>query len=74
LSGSCADKDLVTKNINKNGKYGEIGDYGNDWSITHDAGSGPYTVSELKQHSTQCGPVQGLLGRMGQRCTGFIQN
>jgi peptide/nickel transport system substrate-binding protein len=43
------DKDLVTKNINKNGKYGEIGDYGKDWLITHDAGSGPYTVSELKQ-------------------------
>jgi peptide/nickel transport system substrate-binding protein len=35
----------------KSGSYGEWGDYGRDWLITHDAGSGPYTVIELVQQS-----------------------
>jgi peptide/nickel transport system substrate-binding protein len=43
------EKDLVTNNINKTGKYGEMGDYGKEWLITHDAGSGPYIAKELKQ-------------------------
>lgn len=43
------DKDAVMSNIQKNGKYGEMGDYGKDWLITHDAGSGPYIAQELKQ-------------------------
>ncbi|MCR4430233.1 MAG: ABC transporter substrate-binding protein [Tepidanaerobacteraceae bacterium] len=42
-------KDQVMQNINKNGQYGEMGDYGREWLITHDAGSGPYMVKELKQ-------------------------
>jgi peptide/nickel transport system substrate-binding protein len=28
--------------------YGEMGDYGKTWLLTHDAGSGPYTVKEMK--------------------------
>jgi len=43
------DKDAVMKNIEKNGKYGEMGDYGKGWLIAHDAGSGPYVAQELKQ-------------------------
>ncbi len=31
------------------GSYGEFGDYGNNWLLTNDAGSGPYTVKELVQ-------------------------
>jgi peptide/nickel transport system substrate-binding protein len=32
----------------KDGTYGANGDYGKDWLITHDAGSGPYEVKEMK--------------------------
>ncbi|NPV43408.1 MAG: ABC transporter substrate-binding protein [Firmicutes bacterium] len=42
-------KDEVMKNINKDGPYGEMGDYGKEWLITHDAGSGPYIAKELQQ-------------------------
>lgn len=30
------------------GPYGDMGDYGKNWLITNDAGSGPYMVKELK--------------------------
>ena len=30
------------------GPYGEFGDYGKGWLVTHDAGSGPYKVKEMK--------------------------
>lgn len=43
------DEKTVTQNINKDGKYGDMGDYGKDWLITNDAGSGPYIAKELKQ-------------------------
>jgi len=33
----------------KEGNYGEFGDYGRDWLLTHDAGSGPYMLKEIKQ-------------------------
>lgn len=33
------------------GAYGEFGDYGKDWLITNDAGSGPYMAQELVQQS-----------------------
>lgn len=33
----------------KAGVYGELGDYGRDWLQTHDAGSGPYTLTEFVQ-------------------------
>lgn len=42
-------KDEVMQNINKSGPYGEFGDYGKEWLITHDAGSGPYMAKELQQ-------------------------
>lgn len=37
-------KDLVMKHIQP-GKYGEFGDYGQDWLLTNDAGSGPYIMT-----------------------------
>jgi len=44
------DEKTVTANINKqDSKYGDMGDYGKDWLVTHDAGSGPYIAKELKQ-------------------------
>jgi len=30
------------------GQYGSFGDYATDWLVTHDAGSGPYVVKEMK--------------------------
>lgn len=41
-------KDQVMANIQP-GPYGDMGDYGKEWLITHDAGSGPYMVTELKK-------------------------
>jgi len=38
----------VMENTKKEGPYGEFGDYGKEWLLTHDAGSGPYMVKELK--------------------------
>jgi peptide/nickel transport system substrate-binding protein len=38
----------VMSNIKKDGLYGEFGDYGKEWLVTHDAGSGPYMVKEMK--------------------------
>jgi len=44
------DEKTVEANINKqDSKYGDKGDYGKDWLVTHDAGSGPYIVKELRQ-------------------------
>ncbi|MFZ5634721.1 MAG: ABC transporter substrate-binding protein [Bacillota bacterium] len=43
------DKSQVTANIKKPGQYGEMGDYGKEWLLTNDAGSGPYKVKELKK-------------------------
>jgi len=40
-------KKQVLANL-KPGPYGEMGDYGKDWLVTNDAGSGPYMVKELK--------------------------
>jgi len=37
----------VMENAKKDGLYGEFGDYGKDWLLTHDAGSGPYIVKEV---------------------------
>jgi len=38
----------ILDHIEKPGNYGENGDYGTKWLITHDAGSGPYYVKEMK--------------------------
>lgn len=40
-------EDLVRANTNAEGAYGEEGDYGRDWLLTHDAGSGPYSIVEF---------------------------
>jgi len=42
-------KDLVMQHIDKSGPYGEFGDYGKAWLLTHDAGSGAYMATELVQ-------------------------
>jgi peptide/nickel transport system substrate-binding protein len=42
-------KDQVIANTQKDGMYGENGDYGTQWLLTNDAGSGPYRVKEMKQ-------------------------
>lgn len=41
-------KDEVLAHVEKTGEYGEYGDYGMNWLLTHDAGSGPYMVKEMK--------------------------
>jgi peptide/nickel transport system substrate-binding protein len=38
------EKELVLANIKKPGSYGELGDYGEEWLGTHDAGTGPYMM------------------------------
>lgn len=40
-------EDLVRANTNPEGPYGAEGDYGKEWLLTHDAGSGPYKVIEF---------------------------
>jgi peptide/nickel transport system substrate-binding protein len=40
-------EDLVRANTAAEGPYGEEGDYGKEWLLTHDAGSGPYMVEEF---------------------------
>ncbi|MCE5209429.1 MAG: ABC transporter substrate-binding protein [Chloroflexi bacterium] len=42
-------EDLVMKHLG-DGTYGEFGDYGKNWLLTNDAGSGPYVVTELVQN------------------------
>ena len=39
---------MVTANTTAEGPYGENGDYGKDWLLTNDAGSGPYTVTNFQ--------------------------
>jgi len=40
------DKDVLMENIAE-GEYGDLGDYGKEWLMTHDAGTGPYKVKEF---------------------------
>ncbi len=40
-------KDQVMSHIKKPGSYGDLGDYGKEWLLTHDAGSGSYMVKEF---------------------------
>ena len=42
-----ADKDVVMANLKKPGAYGDFGDYGRDYLLTHEVGSGPYMVKEF---------------------------
>jgi len=41
-------EDLVRENTAAEGAYGEEGDYGKNWLLTHDAGSGPYQVADFQ--------------------------
>lgn len=41
---------MVTAN-EADGTYGDHGDYGKNWLLTHDAGSGPYMTKELEQNN-----------------------
>jgi peptide/nickel transport system substrate-binding protein len=41
------DEEEVMANIAASGPYGDKGDYGKDYLLIHDAGSGPYTVKEF---------------------------
>jgi peptide/nickel transport system substrate-binding protein len=42
-------KSQVMENIDKSDTmYGDMGDYGKKWLLTNDAGSGPYTVKEMR--------------------------
>ena len=40
------DKEVVMENIAE-GEYDDLGDYGKEWLMTHDAGTGPYMVKEF---------------------------
>ncbi|HEY4666891.1 MAG TPA: ABC transporter substrate-binding protein [Anaerolineales bacterium] len=40
-------EDLVRQNTLAEGPYGAEGDYGKNWLLTHDAGSGPYTIVDF---------------------------
>ncbi|MGA2789587.1 MAG: ABC transporter substrate-binding protein [Candidatus Bathyarchaeia archaeon] len=40
-------KQLVMSHVKTPGPYGANGDYGSDWLLTHDAGSGAYMVKEV---------------------------
>lgn len=44
---SVVNKDLVMDNLG-DGTYGEFGDYGKNYLLTHDAGSGPYKMIEMQ--------------------------
>ena len=41
------EKAIVMEHIKQDGSYGDMGDYATEWLLTHDAGSGPYTVKEV---------------------------
>ncbi len=43
------EEDLVMANADKSvDTYGELGDYGKNWMLTNDAGSGPFKIKEVK--------------------------
>lgn len=42
------DKEEVLAHVKKPGPYGEFGDFAKEWMLTHDAGSGPYMVEDVK--------------------------
>jgi len=41
-------KDQVMANVKSDGPYGKNGDYGKEYLLTHDCGSGPYKVKEMR--------------------------
>lgn len=46
---SIMSEEAVMANANPDGPYGEFGDYGRDWLVANDAGTGPYVAKELVQ-------------------------
>jgi peptide/nickel transport system substrate-binding protein len=44
-----ANEDLVRENTQADGIYGDEGDYGKQWLLSHDAGSGPFMVTDYPQ-------------------------
>jgi len=40
-------EDLIRENIIEPGSYGEMGDYGTEFLVEHDVGSGPYMVENI---------------------------
>jgi peptide/nickel transport system substrate-binding protein len=51
------DQKLLEANYAKEGDYGEAGDYGKAFLLEHDAGSGPYTVDEVKTNISVSGSI-----------------
>lgn len=47
LTFKIVNKDLIMANL-ATGTYGEFGDYGVEYLRTHDAGSGPYQVTDIR--------------------------
>ena len=45
-------EDLVRANIKKTGEYGELGDYGKEYLLKHDAASGPYMLKDFEFQSS----------------------
>lgn len=41
-------EDVVMAHVEDEGEYGEYGDYATDWMLTHSAGSGPYSVTDVQ--------------------------
>ncbi|MFQ6065956.1 MAG: ABC transporter substrate-binding protein [bacterium] len=41
-------KEQVMEHLEKPGPYGELGDYGKKYLLTHDCGSGPYKIKEFR--------------------------
>ena len=48
---SILNEELVMANAQEEGDYGEFGDYGMNWLLTNDAGSGPYMVESVSVES-----------------------
>lgn len=44
-------EELIMQNLDKDGPYGEFGDYGKNYLLTNDAGSGAYQVTDIQQQS-----------------------
>ena len=61
-------KDQVTANKKADGPYGEFGDYGKEYLLTHDCGSGPYKVKEMRMEEYL------LMERFGDYWGEFVTN
>jgi len=48
---AVVNEELVMANLGE-GSYGEFGDYGTNYLLTHDAGSGPYMMTEMNTNES----------------------